>query len=303
MTEQPLVTIVTPCYNSADTLAATIESVLNQTYSHIEYIIMDGASTDHTAEVVARYADDPRLTFISERDKGQSDAINKGWQRATGDILAWLCADDRYELHTVETAVRVLGEHPNVGWVYGHDRYINREGDPVPFNHHIDKWNYEQYLTQELYISQPTVFWRREVIDQFGLLRQDLHYMMDMEYYLRIGRTFPAYHIHDTLAVITWTRDTKTFNGGVKRLHEMLAVMRDYNGGEFAPVVRVQWADAHLEQALGHLLDGEWKAMRESLREAFRYPTHSLRGLAKLLIRSLLSEQAETRLRRTLLRR
>jgi hypothetical protein len=299
---QPLVTVVTPCYNSAATLANTIESVLNQTYPNLEYIIMDGASTDHTAQIAQQYADVPRLTFISEPDAGQSDAINKGWARATGDVLAWLCADDRYLPHTVATAVQQLQHHPEAGWVYGHDRYINRAGDPVPFNHHMARWDYQAYLSQALYISQPTVFWRREVIETFGPLRTDLHYMMDMEYFLRIGREYPGYLIDQTLAVITWTRDTKTFSGGVERLHEMVEVMQAYGGGDVAAVVRVQWADAHLGATLARLREGAWGDASAALREALRYPAQVPRGVAKLLIRALLSEQAETKLRQTLLR-
>jgi glycosyltransferase involved in cell wall biosynthesis len=299
---QPRVSIVTPCYYSADTLARTIESVLGQTYPHIEYIITDGASTDNTAQVVAKYADDPRLTFISEPDNGQTDAINKGWRRATGDVLAWLCADDTYFPHTVQTAIDTLTQNLDVGWVYGHDCYANGDGDPVPFNHTITNWDYDAYLSQALYISQPTVFWRRSVIDRFGPLREDLHYMMDMEFFLRIGRDCPGHLIDDTLATITWTRDTKTFSGGVDRMREMLSVIRQYGGNEVAPTVRVQWADAHLEAAADHLGRLEWDHAAHALGEAFRYPAHIPRGTAKLLIRSLLSETAETRLRQTLLR-
>lgn len=302
MLEQPLVTIVTPCYNSADTLARTIESVLAQTYPHIEYIIMDGASTDATRAVVQPYLTDPRLTFISEPDSGQSNAINKGWSRANGQVLAWLCADDTYFPYSVQSAIDALTADPAIGWVYGYDRYVNRHGEPIPFRQHFAEWDYEQYLTQALYISQPTVFWRREVIEQCGNIREDLHTMMDMEFFLRIGKRYPAKLIPQTLATVTWTRETKTFSGGKARLQEMIAVMHQYGGGEIAPNVRTQWADTSLQDLFAHLRRAEWGKARAAFNDALHYPAHLPRGFAKLLVRSLLNEQLETRLRQVLLK-
>src|SRR6267142_508883 len=106
----PLVTIVTPSFNQGHFIRATIESVLSQDYPHIEYIIMDGGSTDETASVVSDYAG--RLTFISERDRGQSHAINKGFRMARGSILAWLNSDDLYLPGCIRTAVEAFGRNP-----------------------------------------------------------------------------------------------------------------------------------------------------------------------------------------------
>ena len=299
--QNPLVTIVTPCYNSADTLQRTIESVLNQTYPHIEYIIMDGASTDDTASIVQPYLDDPRLTFISEPDRGQTHAINKGWEQAQGDVVAWLCADDTYFPHTVQTAVDYLTNHPDVGWVYGHDRYMNADGEPIPFNHNTAAWDYDKYRRQEIYISQPTVFWRKSLFDEFGELREELYWNMDMEFYLRIGKKYPGHLLDETMATITWSRRTKTFDGSIERMVEMEKVASEYGYDDFAKPVRFQWTDAYLAQTFRELGRGNWDASMAALSKAVRYPGYLPRGFARLMVRTLLTERMETRLRQVLI--
>src|SRR5690349_15995087 len=108
--QEPLVTVVTPSYNQGQFIRATIESVLSQDYPHVEYIIMDGGSTDETAAVVKDYAS--RLTFISEKDRGQSHAINKGFARARGKVLSWLNSDDLYLPGAIRTAVDGFARNP-----------------------------------------------------------------------------------------------------------------------------------------------------------------------------------------------
>src|ERR1035437_4109096 len=122
----PLVTIVTPSYNQGHFIRATIESVLSQDYPHVEYIIMDGGSTDQTASVVKDYAS--RLTFISEKDRGQSHAINKGFQMARGSFLAWLNSDDLYLPGSVRTAAEAFGRNPLAGAIYGEGNLIDHSG-------------------------------------------------------------------------------------------------------------------------------------------------------------------------------
>src|SRR4030095_6506219 len=125
--DRPLVSIITPSFNQARYIEATIQSVLSQDYPRIEYLIVDGGSTDETVEIIKKY--EGRLAWsVSEQDQGQTDAINKGFGHTNGQILAWLNSDDTYEPGAVSAAVKYLLDHPDVGMVYGDCNFINEDG-------------------------------------------------------------------------------------------------------------------------------------------------------------------------------
>ncbi|MBT7818335.1 MAG: glycosyltransferase, partial [Chloroflexi bacterium] len=126
MKNQPLVSIITPSYNQAEYLEKTITSVLGQTYPNIEYIIIDGGSEDGSKEIIEKYQKKIKY-WVSEPDQGQTDAINKGFAKANGEILAWLNSDDTYEPHAVAEAVTYLLEHPEIGLVYGDTDFIDAQ--------------------------------------------------------------------------------------------------------------------------------------------------------------------------------
>src|SRR6266568_1020601 len=151
----PLVTIVTPSYNQGHFIRATIESVLSQDYPHVEYIIMDGGSTDETAAVVKDYAS--RVTFISEKDRGQSHAINKGFQMARGTVLAWLNSDDLYLPGAIRNAVDAFQRNPSAGAVYGEGYLIDRSGQSSCRFPHSEAFNLWKLVHLSDYILQQTV--------------------------------------------------------------------------------------------------------------------------------------------------
>jgi glycosyltransferase involved in cell wall biosynthesis len=290
----PLVSIITPSYNSREFIQQTIESVLAQTYPHIEYIIMDGASQDGTLDILRAY--EGRLHYVSQKDGGQADAINQGWRRSRGEILAWLCADDLYHPDTVERAVAALQAHPEVAWIYGREQRLDRQGQPYPFRHWFHEWDYGALLHYGNFISQPTVFLRRGVWESAGELRVDLFYTMDYEYWLRIGQAHPAHFVNEQLALVHHYPETKSASGGLKRLAEIQAVLAAYGQNELPHSFRHDWTRLYVNQSWAELRQGHWRGAGDYARRAGRYPKHLPRALLKNLV-GLLPHEAERRLR------
>ncbi|MFQ3660744.1 MAG: glycosyltransferase family 2 protein, partial [Anaerolineae bacterium] len=264
------------------------------------YIIMDGGSTDGTVEIAQRYAD--RLTLISEKDRGQTHAINKGWARAQGQILAWLNADDLYYPDTVATAVAALEAHPEVGWVYGNGTMLDAEGQPMPFRHPVQPWNYEGLLRDHCYIIQPTVFLRRAVFEAAGELDETLHYSMDYEYWLRIGRDHPAVYEPRVRAAVKIFRQTKTRSGGYPRMVEIEAMLRKYGAVDLPRGMRHEWVMASVDQLVREVRQGHWRAVPAAMKALLRYPSALPRGAAKALFDALIPPALETRIRQRFVR-
>lgn len=181
----PKVSIITPSYNQAQFLEETILSVLNQDYPNIEYIVVDGGSTDGSVEIIQKYAD--RLAYwVSEKDDGQAHAINKGWRRATGDVVAYLNSDDIYYPGAVRRAVAALDEHPSAGMVFSDALLIDEGSKPLrvllasPFEIH-------RVIRMESFVPQPTAFIRWRALDTVGLLDERLHMVMDYDLWVRLG--------------------------------------------------------------------------------------------------------------------
>ena len=187
----PYVSIVTPSYNQVQFLEQTILSVLNQDYPNMEYIIIDGGSTDGSVDIIRRYKD--RLAYwVSEPDQGQAHAINKGWLRSSGEILAWLNSDDYYEPNTVSSAVDLLQGRPGAAAVCGAVRVVDEASRSLrtepsrPVN--VSKMlRFSGMWT----IQQPTVFARRWAIEQAGWLDPGVHFLMDVDLFLRVMKRGP----------------------------------------------------------------------------------------------------------------
>ena len=196
MSEVPLVTVVTPSLNHGRFIRETIESVLSQGYPRIEYLVMDGGSRDGTNEILKAY--DGRLSWVSEPDGGQTQAINKGWRRARGTILAYLNSDDTYLPGAVETAVAALGAHPDAGAVYGEGYHVDEHGGV------IERYPTEPFdparLAQTCFICQPTVFLRRDVVERLGYLDESRRYCMDYDLWIRLARVSRFVHVPRYLA-------------------------------------------------------------------------------------------------------
>ena len=200
------ISIITPSFNQADYLDQTIRSVLDQDYPDIEYLIADGASTDGSLGIIKEHSE--RLAWwVSELDAGQADAINKGFSRATGEIIAWLNSDDYYLPETLATVAELFIANPNAGIIYGDVLSVDGEGNPINVQH------FAQYSIEDLMqfkiISQPGVFMRRSVLEQAGYLDLDYHFLLDHQLWLRVAQLAPMIYTPQTLAVARYHADAK----------------------------------------------------------------------------------------------
>jgi glycosyltransferase involved in cell wall biosynthesis len=191
---QPKISIVTCCYNHAQFVEETIQSVLTQGYPNVEYIVIDGGSTDGSAEIIARYAS--QLSYwVSERDNGQTDALIKGFARATGEISCWLCSDDILEPWTLHEVAEFFTQHPAARVVYGDATWIDvngrflRKKKEHGFNRYI--WMYDHN-----FIPQPSTFWRHELYREVGGLDPKTDIAMDADLWLRFSDVTKLHHVN-----------------------------------------------------------------------------------------------------------
>ena len=192
VTRRSLVSIITPSYNQASYLEQTIQSVLEQDYPRLEYIVVDGASTDNSFEIIKKYND--RLAYwISEKDSGQAEAINKGLARAGGEILAWLNSDDYYLPNTISEVVKCFEENPEAVMVYGDMLAVNEAGQT------INVLRYKQLSLEDLLcfqiIGQPSVFFRGSALEKTGPLDTSFHFMLDHHLWIRLAQQGRILHV------------------------------------------------------------------------------------------------------------
>ncbi len=231
-----LVTVVTPSFNHARFIEATIRSVLEQDYPAIEYIIVDGGSTDGTREVIERYA--PRLAWwVSEPDRGQTDAINKGFARARGDVLAWLNSDDIFYPGAVSAAVAALNAHPEAAMVYGDADYINEAGRVIG-RFPAAQTDYARLRRGYVHIPQQAAFWRASLWRQVGPLDPSFYFAMDYDLWVRLAALAPLIYVPGRpWAGFRLHADAKTLAADDRCWPEMLRVHRRLGGGPLAPIV------------------------------------------------------------------
>jgi glycosyltransferase involved in cell wall biosynthesis len=231
----PLVSIVTPSFNQARYIEATIESVLAQDYQRVEYIIIDGGSTDATVEIIKRYQG--RIaSWISEPDQGQTDAINKGFARAKGDILAWINSDDTYEPGAVAAAVKNLQSHPNVGMVYGDCNFINESGRVIG---RFNAAQTDQRLLRRGYvhIPQQASFFRADLWREVGPLDPSFYFAMDYDLWTRIAAKTEIKYIPQTWANFRLHTSGKTIIADDRCWPEMIRVHYRDGGSFFSTIV------------------------------------------------------------------
>lgn len=232
------ISIISPSYNQARFIEGTLRSVSEQQYPKLEHIIVDGASTDSTTEILERLGSTAGWEYLrwkSEPDHGQSEALNKGFRSASGDIVGWLNSDDIFRPGTLRKVAQVFAEHRDIDFVYGDYDIIDESGGLLLHKKEIEfDWNI--MLCGLNYIAQPNVFFRRRVFDAIGYLDESLHYVMDYEFWLRAAnRRMRFLHVPQAFAACRWHLDAKTVSRNPAIVSEINFVRRKYwNKMQFA---------------------------------------------------------------------
>lgn len=204
----PRISIVTPSFNQGRFLAATIESVLSQEYENLEYIVIDGGSTDGSVDIIKRYAD--RLTYwVSEPDGGQADAIIKGFQRSSGEIMGWLNSDDLLLPHCLATVARSFIGSPTTQMIYGNIVVVNEHGHALQESRQFQVEFHDLYYGGHI-INQEATFWTRGLYEKAGGLNRDLFYAMDYDLWVRMAEISCPLHIPFLLAAFRRHPSQKT---------------------------------------------------------------------------------------------
>jgi glycosyltransferase involved in cell wall biosynthesis len=218
----PLVSIVTPSFNQAKYLEETIQSVLNQEYPHLEYIIIDGGSTDGSLDIIQRYSN--RLAWwVSEPDQGQTDAINKGFLHANGEFLGWLNSDDTYLPRAIPEAVAYLQSHPQTGMVYGDANLIDENGSVIG-KFPARQTNYRLLRRGYVHIPQQAAFFRSALLRKVGPLDPTFYFAMDYDLWVRLAKISTLCYYPQVWANFRLHQAGKTTNSDELCWPEMLRV-------------------------------------------------------------------------------
>jgi glycosyltransferase involved in cell wall biosynthesis len=227
----PSVSVVTPSFNQARFIGRTIDSVLSQGYPNLQYIVVDGGSTDGTLGILRSYGE--HLEWISEPDRGQTDAINKGFRMATGDIVAWLNSDDTYQPGAIRAAAEAFVRSPDVAMVYGQCWMIDERDErirPYDLRPYASTDVFDRLLNSDpSFIPQQTVFMSRAVVRNIGPLDDQLFMCMDYDYWLRISRSCPVIFVSRFIANFRIHSGAKSARHPWRSLMELSQIRAKYS--------------------------------------------------------------------------
>ncbi len=264
----PLVTIVTPSYNQGRWIRKTLESVAAQTYPRIEHVVVDGGSTDETVQILKEA---PGIRWVSEKDRGQANAINKGISMSGGDLIAFLNSDDLLYPDAVSTAAERFRSEPSLDFLYGDGTVIDEEGSvqwewlsrPEDFRLLADYHFLWNDFTN--YILQQATFWRRSLHDRVGLFDETFHYALDVEFWLRIGFSGARMvHIPRKLGLFRMIHGTKSLSSPIVFWPDYLELFRRYHGARHIGRYVEQYLYEGMSKA-GLSIDGAWALYRDLL--------------------------------------
>lgn len=228
-----IVSVVTPSYNQAAYIEETILSVINQTNVHVEYIVIDGGSRDGSVDIIRKYAS--RLSYWeSEPDRGQTHAINKGLQRTTGDVVAYLNSDDRYCQNTLHRVESYFSSNPNCMWLCGNVLFTNAEGNIMGRKKPLFSRFLVYHADASLY--QPSVFLRRQVLDEIGYPREDFHTIMDQEWFCRIADRYTPHILDEDFSLFRWHSESKSSSSKHSEHYKQFLYERGVVASSYSPL-------------------------------------------------------------------
>jgi len=233
------VSIITPSFNQARFLEATMRSVLEQDYPDLEYIVVDGGSTDGSREIIEKYAG-KLAWWVSEKDRGQTDAINKGFARASGDVLAWLNSDDTYQPGAVRAAVAYLKANPQTGLVYGDVNYINENGRSIG-RFPAAQTDYNRLRQGYVHIPQQAAFFRADLWRKVGPLDPGFYFAMDYDLWVRLAKEAPVVYFPHLWANFRLHSNAKSIFADERCWPEMLRVHYRDGGSRISMIVLKYW--------------------------------------------------------------
>ncbi|MBE9111568.1 glycosyltransferase [Nodosilinea sp. LEGE 07298] len=241
---EPKISIIVPSLNQGEYLRQCIESILSQQYSDLELIIIDGNSTDQSVEIIREYAEHIS-TWVSEHDLGQSDAINKGFKQATGDIVAWLNADDFYLPKSFQRIKDAYQANPSSPFYFGDGLRVDKSGEAISRFFPTEKVLFDrQALVMGLnYILQPSTFINRKALEKVGYLDINLHYGMDSDLWMRLSSIGVPQAVQSPLAASREYETTKTATGSFARVEELRNISMKYSGLPITPGVICYFLD------------------------------------------------------------
>lgn len=300
-----LVSVVTPSFNQASYLEQTLRSVLDQEYPSLEYLVVDGASSDGSVDVIRKYADQ-LAWWMSEKDSGQGEAINKGLARAKGEITAWLNSDDYYLPGAIAAASRIFEQDPDIALVYGDMLAVDEHGKTT------NVLKYGQLSLEDLLcfqiIGQPAVFFRRDAYEKAGGLDTSFHFLLDHHLWIRMAQQGKIVHVPQVWAAARYHAQAKNVLKAAEFGQEAFRIL-DWAKSQpglaetVSKVERRAHASAHRVDARYRLDAGESiPALRAWFRALVIHPPTALRRL-NILISAILRMTGLNRLREFILQR
>lgn len=295
----PRISIITPSYQQGSFIEETLLSVKGQDYRNVEHIVIDNLSTDNTQEILKKYESLYTLKWISEKDSGQSEAINKGFIRATGDIFGWINSDDVYMPGAFSKVAECFAKNPEINWIYGDAYWIDWEGNVNGIYKSMD-FDLSSLAYQGMYIPQPTIFVKRELLDSVGYIDENIHTAMDYDYCLRLGTTGRAKYIPEIIAARRLHSNSKSMKARASFYYDALTCLDKFFSNKDLPadilsIRKRAVGNRHRVGGYDLFMDKKFRlsidALIKALRSGCPFSVFELASIALLLCESVLHVQ------------